>query len=401
MKTICLITDGTLPVPPVLGGAVENLIQFLINQNELEHKVKFVVCSVANEDAEAQSRQYKHTKFIYLPANTKIENIVENISRLINKFFKITWKNEVVCYSAYYKKIIKLLNEINPDYLVCEGSSQLAKFSIFNKIYNSEKLYVHLHGNWFPSKLVSNTFEHVIGVSDFISKEYLSTCSNKNVKVDTVYNCINNLVFEKRFSKEERNKKRQELGFNKEDFVIVFCGRICKEKGVLELVQAVLNCRKNIKLLILGSLNFGENIKDSYVEEVSELSKKSQGKVVYSGYVKNTDVWQYHQCADCFTMPSLWEEPGALSLIEGMTSGLPLVVTNSGGTHEQINEEFAIEVCKEGNVIEGLKKAFESLESDRMRCQKMGKKAEKFSKKYSQEKFYNDYIDCFDGGHEE
>ena len=36
MKNICFITQCSLPVPTVKGGAVETLVEYIINQNEIE-----------------------------------------------------------------------------------------------------------------------------------------------------------------------------------------------------------------------------------------------------------------------------------------------------------------------------------------------------------------------------
>ena len=36
MKRICLVVGNTLPVPAVMGGAVEELITMLLDQNEIE-----------------------------------------------------------------------------------------------------------------------------------------------------------------------------------------------------------------------------------------------------------------------------------------------------------------------------------------------------------------------------
>lgn len=38
MKKICLVVGNTLPVPAVMGGAVEELITMLLDQNEIEQK---------------------------------------------------------------------------------------------------------------------------------------------------------------------------------------------------------------------------------------------------------------------------------------------------------------------------------------------------------------------------
>ena len=63
MKKIALIVPAELPVPSVRGGAVEELVTILIEQNEIEQKAEFLVFSVENEEAKERAKNYKHTKW--------------------------------------------------------------------------------------------------------------------------------------------------------------------------------------------------------------------------------------------------------------------------------------------------------------------------------------------------
>ena len=56
MKKICLVVGNTLPVPAVMGGAVEELITMLLDQNEIEQKAEFIIFS--RENKKADSRRY-------------------------------------------------------------------------------------------------------------------------------------------------------------------------------------------------------------------------------------------------------------------------------------------------------------------------------------------------------
>ena len=49
MKNICIITQCSLPVPTVKGGAVETLVEFILKQNEIKGKYNFTVISVADD----------------------------------------------------------------------------------------------------------------------------------------------------------------------------------------------------------------------------------------------------------------------------------------------------------------------------------------------------------------
>ena len=67
---ICIILPKGLPVPAVLGGAIESLMTDIANINELEKKLDITIVSTLNNDAYELSKKFKHTKFIYIDINS-------------------------------------------------------------------------------------------------------------------------------------------------------------------------------------------------------------------------------------------------------------------------------------------------------------------------------------------
>ena len=49
MKKIALVLPEAGPVPAVKGGAIEELLTILVEQNEIEHRVQFMVFCADNE----------------------------------------------------------------------------------------------------------------------------------------------------------------------------------------------------------------------------------------------------------------------------------------------------------------------------------------------------------------
>ena len=94
-----------------------------------------------------------------------------------------------------------------------------------------------------------------ICVSDFITKEVKSIVPNDK-KCLTVHNGIDLNAF-------SPNRKssicRKDIGLNENDFVLLFSGRINREKGISELLDAFLSIKEfsNIKLLVIGSSFYG------------------------------------------------------------------------------------------------------------------------------------------------
>lgn len=393
---LCLVTDGSMPVPSVKGGAVSTLIDFLVNENEKHHRAKLYIFSPYDEEAVIQSRQNKYSKFIYKKTG-KMDSRLAFASRLVNKASKIIRHDEIENYVTFYKRCSKTISKINPDFVVCEGGPLISGFHCFRKDFPAARLCLHLHGKWHPSKMVSETFDHVMSCSGFIENEYKSVCSNKQVHYKVVYNCANTDKFKGRLSVEEKAVLRKKMGFSKDDFVVIFCGRICADKGVKELLDAVLMSGPRVKALILGSINFGQKARaNSYLKTVEKLAREYPCKIQYTGYVKNEEVWKYHQCADCMAVPSIWDEPAGISLIEGLTSGLPMVVTRSGGIPEEVNNACAFIIDRGRNLTGDMAAAFNRLSREPKLVERMGKAAEERSKLFSVQKYYQDYISFFE-----
>lgn len=83
-------------------------------------------------------------------------------------------------------------------------------------------------------------------------------------------------------------------------------------------------------------------------------------RIRFTGYIENAELYQYYQCADMQVVPSMWEEAAGLVAIEGMLSGLPLVVTKSGGLVEYAPKEVAMQIERNG-IVENLKMAIETV----------------------------------------
>lgn len=391
MKKIALVLPEVYPVPAVLGGAVEELVTILIEQNEIEQKAEFVVFSMANEQAEEKAKEYKHTKIVFIQKTSLSDRLVNRILRYSNPFVK----GKTLIDIAYYRRVFKYLKEHPVDAIVAEGGLY-HEFHRFAEEFGKEKIYLHIHHHLLCEPYIDHLYGGVIGISDFATKEWMRTTEDKTVKPYTVYNCVNEEKFNKKITAEEREELRAKFGFTEEDVVVMYCGRILEVKGAKELVQAVINLNDpHIKLLMIGSAISGGNAATPYVAEVQQLVDKAPERVKFTGYIDNKELYRYYQSADMQVVPSLWEEAAGLIAIEGMLSGLPLIVTKSGGLVEYATEDVAIQVDREG-VVANLEKAIKELAYDAAKREDMKKASYEKAKDFPKSRFYNSFIEVFE-----
>lgn len=311
VKNICLFAPLILPIPNVKGGAIETLITNLIACNEKEKKLKLTVISIYDKEAEKMSKQYPSTNFIYIK-KTKLGNSLDFIKRAMRK---ITKNDNIVPY--YYKKAFERIKEHSFDYILAEGSeercfNQLLKHSQYKK----EQLIAHIHYHRLAETQIDACFGTIIAISDFVKKQWLKTSMDKQEKdVKVLMNGIDLAKFDKEITEEEKQKIRATYHLKKEDFVVLYCGRITQVKGVKELVQAMQQIPdKTVKLLIVGSPNFAIGKNSAYLKEIKKMAKQDKERIHFTGYVDNAQLYKYYKAADLMVVPSLWEEAARSSM---------------------------------------------------------------------------------------
>ncbi len=137
-------------------------------------------------------------------------------------------------------------------------------------------------------------------------------------------------------SSEARAETRRRLGVVGEDtFVVLYAGRIGREKGIDVLVRAfaeVAAARPGCHLVVVGSPSLGADPVDSARYE-AELRELGHGLAV-TWLPAQHDVLALIQAADVAVVPSLWPEPLSRSVMEPLACGVPVVATRVGGNPE-------------------------------------------------------------------
>lgn len=351
MKIIVFAGD-TQPVPPVQGGAVENLIQMFTETNEVEKEfdINVISCPI-KKNTKFPYNKKKLTKYIYIDAPRK-NKILNFLNLVLNSFFKL----RLYTNNSYIRDAVEYLksNETEFDLIIIENYIQAV--IPLKKAFRNKRIVLHLHNDklnrsTLRANKILNSCDSVITVSDFIKRKVLTVCKAKNKrKVQTLLNSIQVRKFGSSKSKKQRAIIRKNLGINADSKVVLFVGRITKVKGVLELIKAFKIVKdSSIKLVIVGSSWYGKNLdNDKYIENVKRESQFMQERIYFTGYVDYANIPDYYCMADVVVIPSIWDEPCSLTLFETMASGIPLITTKKGGNTEVVKEHgVLVEADKE------------------------------------------------------
>lgn len=169
-------------------------------------------------------------------------------------------------------------------------------------------------------------------------------------KVVVVWNGSSGGVDLKRFDISKRaawrTEVRHELGLLYDDFVFGFAGRITKDKGINEILDAFLKLKNNSKCLIIGNREGIDTIDQKLWKEASE----NPDIIIHDSV---TDIERYYAAMDVLLLPSYREGFGNV-VIEAGAMGVPAVVSNiPGPTDAVVNETTGLIVeCKDTVALE-------------------------------------------------
>ncbi|MFZ2126042.1 MAG: glycosyltransferase family 4 protein [Candidatus Microsaccharimonas sp.] len=127
--------------------------------------------------------------------------------------------------------------------------------------------------------------------------------------------------------------------YKSDEIVISFAGRLIKEKGVINLLEAFtkLQTTKKVRLVIAGPGDLYEHIKKKYTHKNIDIVGKLDFEHVMSLY-KRSDVFVY---------PSLYPEGLPTSILEAGLMECAVIATPRGGTEEIIIDNT------HGTIIDG------------------------------------------------
>jgi glycosyltransferase involved in cell wall biosynthesis len=112
------------------------------------------------------------------------------------------------------------------------------------------------------------------------------------------------------------------------DLRLLFVGRLCARKGILNLFEAIRRLRTTrVKLTCIGQID----------PDIRPRIEEYFGLFEHIESVANIDLPNFYADADVFVLPSIADSFG-LVVSEALASGLPVLVTNNVGASDMIRD---------------------------------------------------------------
>ena len=398
MKRIAIVNNGQLPLPSVRGGAVESLIQLLVDYNEIYHLFYFEIYSVYDELAFTKAKDFHYSSFHYIKKNKKYI-IKELLCRIYNAFSKRLKGDYLppVLFSFMVKDLRANRLTRPVDAILTEGAPRYAHYlkqktslPIIQRIHN---LPMHINRIWDIKN--AKATDMYIGISKYVCDVLAQFEGSYCSRIEVLHNSTDIRLFNYELTNGEIKRLREQYGIKPDDFVIIFTGRLQEYKGVRELIIAFNKCKDlpNVKLLVVGGGFFSSTQKNEFEMSLVSLVSDNKENIIFTGYVEYSQIYRYYKISNLAILPSTWEEPFALTCLEALLCGTPVVITQSGGMPEIVDYKCAVIVEKDDQLINSLEKEIRRLYSNPALLESMSIHARERAKVFNPDNHYLRFSD--------
>lgn len=294
---------------------------------------------------------------------------------------KLDWFNlkmslhALIMLPRLYFDFLRIKKKFKPDILFFANHHELILL-LPVLLITKTKVVCHMHDPapsisfqkitfWFYNKVV-NKF---IAISDSVRQRTIALGCNPD-KVTTVHNGIKIVddCFETRgrFFLDKAN-------WESDCFILGLTGQMSEHKGHEDLLTAlsiVIKSNNKVRLVIGGKV-----IEPFYSKLCSMLRSLAISEYVFfSGWME--DVNDFFKNIDVFLLASRHDEGYGLVVAQAMVNGLPVIITNSGGAVEIVEDGVSGFIVPKKDVNK-LADAILLLSSDELRCKNIGANARK------------------------
>lgn len=264
---------------------------------------------------------------------------------------------------SFWFNIIKTLKTINPDIIHLQGVVVLGTgFPVLISHFLLRKPYVvSFHGFFLygkkqsiyqrlisPAILFNLIVKHasaIILLTDFMKNKFKAWPEEKIFAIPNGIDACS-------LTNLNRESIRNELSINNNEHILLFVGRLNAVKGVNYLVSAMKTIHdtdRHSRLLIVGNDQGQRKILDDLITKLH-----LEDNICFIEETSHENVFRYMMASDIFVLPSI-SEGFPLVLLEAMSCGLPIIVSNIGGMSEIIQDNrngFLVQVGDPEDIAE-------------------------------------------------
>ena len=249
------------------------------------------------------------------------------------------WRKRVGRYNILLNRNVgNALVQAVPDAILCGGYNYMASWQALISarrkrvpflLWSESSLEDTRGGHAFVEMVKAEFFARCNGVvvPGRSAHEYVRAQGIAEDRIFTAVNAVDNEFFANAASatRHESENARRKLDLPRRFFL--FVGRLVRQKGVFDLLQAYAKLDDQLREQI-GLVLIGDGPMRSELE--SRAASIVPGSVKFTGFVHQEDLGKYYGLAEMLVMPTYTDTWG-LVVNEAMACGLPIVLSRIAG----------------------------------------------------------------------
>lgn len=320
--------------------------------NGLKEEVLVSIIAINSEEEEVKKTEKDGICTIHIPeisyknAPENFERYYRNLVYLLKTYIDKDEEAVFVLNYLYMTPLVKLLHKHFPNCKVATVvhylnwcfalNGNVSKFHQLLENNHRDENEQALYKEYLNDRKLLQEVDIVICLSESTRNLLVTDYQLKPEKTTIIYNGLKDEGITA-ITSEERKELKQSLLFDKEEFIILFVGRLDSIKGVDFLIKAfrkVLDVYSHARLILAGDGNY-----NTYMKECSGI----RSRITFTGKIDKEELFQYYRIADVGVMPSFHEQCSYVA-IEMMMHGVPLIGTDSTGLGEMITDELKVKL---------------------------------------------------------
>jgi glycosyltransferase involved in cell wall biosynthesis len=218
----------------------------------------------------------------------------------------------------------------------------------------------------------------VPGKSSF---QYVKNYGIRDEEIFTAPNAVDSELFFQKAAAVRQDAEIQRQSLQLPPRFFLFVGRLVREKGVFDLLEAYAKLTPELRAAV-GLVLAGEGTARATLVRRASLIKP--GQIQFTGFVHREQLASYYALAEVFVFPS-HTDPWGLVVNEAMACGLPVIASDAAGsTADLVEDNWNGRVVRRGDMAQ-LTSAMEELGRDPALRATMGKHSQERILSYSPE----------------
>ena len=232
----------------------------------------------------------------------------------------------------------RALNHARPDVVLCGGYNHLAywqatrwakanrtPFILWSESTSFDRRPKYRIIEFMKSRFLNSCAAFLVPGKS--SSHYLEQLGVPASLIFTAPNAVDTCLFSKLSTAARQDETRVRSAHNLPAHYFLYVGRLVKEKGIFDLLEAYAQLspeiQKQTALVFVGSGS-------EQAELAKRASKITSGRVQFLNFMHRDELPAIYALADAFIFPT-HSDPWGLVVNEAMACGLPVVATNVAG----------------------------------------------------------------------